>query len=220
MRLKIVIIAILSVIVSGGATAQQFTMKGGAVWSKMHTGNREINGYVDPLVNYFYEMNYAYRFHRNKYWTIGIGYLGGGGTIHDRNMALEVNYDVDVKFSNLIFPVKFKISTEHRAHPRFYGYVGVAPAWMFSEDRTVKEDYDRGEPPGPRKIDLFPYNANKLQGYILCGCGVYYKHILLDIGAFVNTFNNYVEKIAPVSYNSGIMGSIGVQISRARDKRW
>ncbi len=217
MRLKIIIIAIISTF-SLDVAAQQFTMKGGAVWSKMHTGNREINGYVDPLVNYFYEMNYAYRFGRNKYWTIGIGYLGGGGVIHDRNEALYVDYDVDVKFSNLIFPVKFKYSTEHRAHPRIYGYVGVAPAWMFNEERTVTYKYQYTEP--PRRNNLFPYNAKKMQGYLLAGFGVYYKHVLLDIGAFVNTFNNYEEKLAPVSYNSGVMGSIGVQISRARDKRW
>ncbi|MBQ3689422.1 MAG: hypothetical protein II937_06085 [Bacteroidales bacterium] len=225
MKLKFYIAISFLFFIINGSNAQQFTMKGGVIYSKMHT--REIVGRVEPLLNYYYEANYCYRFGRGKFWTVGFGYLGSGGTIYDSRIAnVNIDYHVDIRFSNLIFPAKLKISTEHRAHPRYYAFVGVAPAWMFNEERELEYTWQDAELERRKselhdmKKTLFPYTAKQLQGYVLIGGGVYYKHVVLDVSAMINTFNVYKEHVAPVSFNSGVIATIGVQISRARNKMW
>jgi hypothetical protein len=52
------------------------------------------------------------------------------------------------------------------------------------------------------------------------GGGVYYRHIILDIGAYVSTFKNYKEFKSPIMHNSGLMLTVGYQVSRDETKRW
>jgi hypothetical protein len=225
MRLKLYIVFWAVFIAGGGLSAQQFTMKGGLIYSKMAIPkNENPAGSVDPLLNYYYEANYSQRFGKRKYWTIGFGYLGAGGTIYGRNLALGggVRYIVDTRFSNLIFPMKFKFSTEHRKHPRFYCFAGVAPAWMFDEAREMEVHYldpvAYEKEKKLRKINPFDFHAQKLQGYVMTGCGVYYKHIVLDVSAMTNVFHVYKEFVAPVSINYGVVATLGVQVSRPLEK--
>lgn len=227
MRTRVIILYLLTALLtSGSIKAQQFTMKGGVIWSKMFTG--EIEGKIDPLLNYYYEANYCYRFGTGKFWSIGFGYLGSGGTISDSWATTYIreivdHYEVKTRFSNFIIPVKVKFSTEHRAHPRFYGFAGYAPAIMFDESRTVNIIYQPAyvDRPLPRGLkDLFDFHPKRIQGYVLLGIGGYYRHIVMDVSAMVNTFNVYEEYVSPVSFNAGVIATLGVQISRASNKRW
>ena len=130
MRVKLSIFVLLFFVVTG-LQAQQFTMKGGVIYSQFVIPQHENPaGSVAGLTNYYYEANYSQRFGKRKYWTIGFGYLGAGGTIYAAKMAQfgGITYVVDTRLSNLIFPIKFKFSTEHKSHPRYYCYAGVAPA--------------------------------------------------------------------------------------------
>ena len=233
MRVKLVII-VLSFFVVTGLQAQQFTMKGGVIYSQFVIPKHENPaGSVAGLTNYYYEANYSQRFGKRKYWTIGFGYLGAGGAIYGSNKALAggVEYVVDTRLSNLIFPIKFKFSTEHKTHPRYYCYAGVAPAWMFDEARQMEYSYmdetaenvhqitpHKLRPDKVMKGLIFPYHAQKLQGYIMTGGGVYYKHILLDFAFMVNTFHVYKEFLAPISLSYGAIATLGVQVSRPINK--
>jgi hypothetical protein len=235
MRVKLSII-VLSFFIVTGLQAQQFTMKGGVIYSQFVIPKHENPaGSVSGLTNYYYEANYSQRFGKRKYWTIGFGYLGAGGTIYGSNLAQfdenGITYVVDTRLSNLIFPIKFKFSTEHKSHPRYYCYAGVAPAWMFDEARSLEYHYidevtewiHQNEPKKLKsdrelKPKIFPYHAQKLQGYIMTGGGVYYKHILLDFAFMVNTFHVYEEFLAPVSLSYGAIATLGVQVSRPINK--
>ncbi|MBQ9215053.1 MAG: hypothetical protein IJ150_14110 [Bacteroidales bacterium] len=225
MKLRFYITFFLVFVVFDALNAQQFTMKGGVIYSRLAIPKNENRaGHVSGLNNYYYEANYSQRFGKRKYWTIGFGYLGSGGTIYGQNAGLEIEYIVHTRFSNLIFPIKFKYQTEHIKHPRFYCFAGVAPAWMFDEDRKVDYAYfderlnilkSEGR---LRYMNVFNYHAQKLQGYVMTGCGVYYKHIVLDVSAMVNVFHVYKEFLAPVSLSYGVIATLGVQVSRPINK--
>lgn len=233
MRVKLSII-VSSFFIVTGLSAQQFTMKGGVIYSQFVIPKHENPaGSVAGLTNYYYEANYSQRFGKRKYWTIGFGYLGAGGTIYGSNKALAggVSYIVDTRLSNLIFPIKFKFQTEQIRRPRYYCYAGVAPAWMFDEARAMEYHYIdeiaetryQNNPQGLKsdqvmKKLIFPFHAQKLQGYIMTGGGVYYKHILLDFAFMVNTFNVYEEFLAPVSLSYGAIATLGIQVSRPINK--
>ncbi len=211
--------------------AQQYTMKGGASIGRVTVPPRDAADKSGRMVNYFWEAEYAYRFKRYRFVTAGLAYLGAGCTFHyvyqpDGYIA---PYNVKTRFSNLLVPIKFKFGTEHRAHPRYYGYAGTALGWMFDEDReTILESVSTIDGfTNPQLMSLFKKRNNipswtpkRFQNYLLFGGGVYYKHVILDGQFYVSTFKDYLEYLAPVSFNYGFILSIGYQVSRDTKKMW
>lgn len=213
-----VVLMLAAIVTPKDVYAQQYTMKGGVSYGRVAT--KEVANGTDKMLNYYWEMNYGYRFATYRFITVGLGYLGAGCTYNDiyLPLVLDVPYTVKTRFNNLIIPVKFKVTTEHRTRPRGYAYVGVAPAWMFNEAREVKLN---GELPDKKHDEfLFKWTPRKTQAYLLGGGGIYYKHVVLDLSAYVSIFKDYNEFEAPMSFNSGVILCIGYQVSRDTKKRW
>ena len=214
---KVMLVSVLALSAASGS-AQQITMKAGAAFGKVDS--REIGGEIHRMLNVYWETNYALRLGRFKFVTFGLSYLGTGGKFSDTYTPGYYNYDYHVKarFNNVLTPIKFKVTTEHRKKPRLYGYVGTAPGVMFYEARDIT--FDGKEPdPKPDKF-LFDWTPRWFQNYLLVGGGVYYRHILLEIGAYVSTFKDYKEFKAPIVFNSGLTLCVGYQVSRDETKRW
>jgi len=198
--------------------AQQITMKAGAALGKVDS--REIGGEIHRMLNVYWETNYALRIATFRFVTFGLLYLGTGGKFSDTYVPTYYNYDYHVKarYNNVLAPIKFKVTTEHRKKPRLYGFTGFAPGIMFYEARDIT--FDGKEPDPKHDAFLFDWTARRFQIYLLVGGGVYYRHIILDIGAYVSTFKNYKEFMAPIVHNSGLMLTVGYQVSRDETKRW
>ncbi|MBQ4406655.1 MAG: hypothetical protein II852_06565 [Bacteroidales bacterium] len=198
--------------------AQQITMKAGAALGKVDS--REIGGEIHRMLNVYWETNYALRIATFRFVTFGLSYLGTGGKFSDTYVPTYYNYDYHVKarYNNVLAPIKFKVTTEHRKKPRLYGFTGFAPGIMFYEARDIT--FDGKEPDPKHDAFLFDWTARRFQIYLLVGGGVYYRHIILDIGAYVSTFKNYKEFMAPIVHNSGLMLTVGYQVSRDETKRW
>lgn len=214
---KVMLVSVLALSAASGS-AQQITMKAGAAFGKVDS--REIGGEIHRMLNVYWETNYALRLGRFKFVTFGLSYLGTGGKFSDTYIPGYYNYDYHVKarFNNVLTPIKFKVTTEHRKKPRLYGYVGTAPGVMFYEARDITFD---GKEPDPKHDKfLFDWTPRWFQNYLLVGGGVYYRHILLEIGAYVSTFKDYKEFKAPIVFNSGLMLNVGYQVSRDETKRW
>ena len=216
-KVVLVLVSVLALSAASGS-AQQITMKAGAALGKVDS--REISGEIHRMLNVYWETNYALRLGRFKFVTFGLSYLGTGGKFSDTYSPyiLHIDYHVKARFNNVLTPIKFKVTTEHRKKPRLYGYVGTAPGVMFYEARDINFD---GKEPDP-KHDKFAFNWSPrwFQNYLLVGGGVYYRHILLELGAYVSTFKDYKEFMAPIVFNSGLMLNVGYQVSRDETKRW
>jgi len=211
--------------------AQQFTMKGGVSIGRVTVPPRDAADKSGLMLNYFWDAEYAYRFLRYRFVTVGLAYLGAGCTFHYtyKPDGYVAPYNVRSRFNNVLVPVKFKFGTEHRAHPRYYGYVGTAPGWMFDEDReTILESVTTlSGDTNDKLVELFRKRNNipswtpkSFQNYLLMGGGVYYKHVILDGQFYVSTFKDYKEYLAPVSFNYGFILSVGYQVSRDTKKMW
>ena len=203
---------------AGNGLAQQVTMKAGAALGKVDS--REIGGEIHRMLNVYWETNYALRIATYRFVTFGLSYLGAGGKFSDTYVPSVYNYNYEVKarFNNMLFPIKFKVTTEHRKKPRLYGFVGTAPGVMFYEARDVSFE---GKAPDPKHDGfLFSWTPRWFQNYLLVGGGVYYRHIIVDLSAYVSPFKNYKEFKAPIVLNSGIMLNVGYQVSRDETKRW
>ena len=215
--IRFLLAAVMALSAATGS-AQQITMKAGAVLGKVDS--REIGGEIQRMLNVYWETNYALRIGTFKFVTFGLSYLGAGGKFSDTYVPSYYNYDYHVKarFNNVLFPIKFKVTTEHRKKPRLYGFVGTAPGIMFYEARDITFD---GKEPDPKHDKfLFDWSPRWFQNYLLVGGGVYYRHIILDISAYVSTFKDYKEFMAPIVFNSGLMLTVGYQVSRDETKRW
>ncbi|MCR5456219.1 MAG: hypothetical protein K6F33_14650 [Bacteroidales bacterium] len=202
----------------GNSGAQQITMKAGAALGKVDS--REIGGEINRMLNVYWETNYALRIATFRFVTFGLSYLGTGGKFSDTYVPSVYNYNYHVKarFNNMLFPIKFKVTTEHRKKPRLYGFAGTAPGIMFYEARDISFD---GMAPDPKRDGfLFDWTPRWFQNYLLVGGGVYYRHIVLDLSAYVSTFKDYKEFKAPIVFNSGIMLNVGYQVSRDETRRW
>jgi hypothetical protein len=214
--IRFLLAAVMALSAATGS-AQQITMKAGAVLGKVDS--REIGGEIQRMLNVYWETNYALRIGTFKFVTFGLSYLGAGGKFSDVYGPSYYNYDYHVKarFNNVLFPIKFKVTTEHRKKPRLYGFVGTAPGIMFYEARDITFD---GKEPDPKHDKfLFDWSPRWFQNYLLVGGGVYYRHIILDISAYVSTFKDYKEFMAPIVFNSGLMLTVGYQVSRDETKR-
>lgn len=195
------------------AHAQVYGMKGGVTIGSVST--KEVES-VTPMLNYFFEGYYGYRFARYKYWTLGFGYFGTGATFSDTEPANGVKYDAKVRFNNIVVPFKLKISGEGRRKPRPYGFIGAMPVVMYNEDKTM--DYHDAKIP---QLDyIFDWHPRRVNVYILGGGGCYYRHFTADITFTINTFRDYREIEAPISYNKSLILTLGYQISRDRAKVW
>jgi hypothetical protein len=198
--------------------AQQITMKAGAALGKVDS--REIGGEIHRMLNVYWETNYALRIATFRFVTFGLSYLGTGGKFSDVYMPgfVDEYYHVKARFNNVLTPIKFKVTTEHRKKPRLYGFAGFAPGVMFYEARDIS--IDNREPDPKHDKSRFDWTPRWFQTYLLVGGGVYYRHIILDIGAYVSTFKDYKEFMAPIVYNSGLMLTVGYQVSRDETRRW
>lgn len=203
---------------AGVGYSQQVTMKVGMALGKVDS--REINGEIKRMLNTYWEVNYGQHIGSFKCVTFGLAYLGAGGKFSDMYLPGHTNvpYNVKTRFNNVLVPIKFKVTTEHRKKPRVYGYVGTAPGIMFYEARDIT--FDGLEPDKKRDTYLFDWTPRRFQNYLLVGGGVYYRHIILEMSAYVCTFKDYKEFISPIIYNSGIMLTAGYQVSRDKSKRW
>lgn len=215
--IRVLLLAVMALSTATGS-AQQITMKAGAALGKVDS--REIGGEIRRMLNVYWETNYALRIGTFKFVTFGLSYLGTGGKFSDTYIPSYYNYDYHVKarYNNVLAPIKFKVTTEHRKKPRLYGFTGFAPGIMFYEARDIT--FDGREPDPKHDSFLFDWTARRFQIYLLVGGGVYYRHIILDIGAYVSTFKNYKEFMAPIVHNSGLMLTVGYQVSRDETKRW
>ena len=216
--LRIFLAVVIAAATAGNSVGQQYTMKAGAALGKVDS--REIGGNIRRMLNVYWETNYALRIATYRFVTFGLSYLGTGGKFSDTYVPTIYNYDYHVKarFNNMLFPIKFKVTTEHRKKPRLYGFAGVAPGVMFYEARDITFD---GQAPDPKhNAFLFDWTPRWFQTYLMVGGGVYYRHIILDLSAYVSTFKDYKEFKAPIVYNSGIMLNVGYQVSRDETKRW
>ena len=216
--LRIFLAVVIAAATAGNSVGQQYTMKAGAALGKVDS--REIGGDIRRMLNVYWETNYALRIATYRFVTFGLSYLGTGGKFSDTYVPTIHNYDYHVKarFNNMLFPIKFKVTTEHRKKPRLYGFAGVAPGVMFYEARDITFD---GQAPDPKhNAFLFDWTPRWFQTYLMVGGGVYYRHIILDLSAYVSTFKDYKEFKAPIVYNSGIMLNVGYQVSRDETKRW
>lgn len=213
--LRIVIIKVLLVslmaLTAATGSAQQVMMKAGAALGKVDS--REIGGDIKRMLNVYWETNYALRIATYRFVTFGLSYLGTGGKFSDTYIPGYYNYDYHVKarFNNVLFPIKFKVTTEHRNKPRIYGFAGVAPGVMFYEARDIT--FDGREPDPKHDKFLFDWSPRWFQTYLMVGGGVYYRHIIMDISAYVSTFKDYKEFMAPIVYNSGIMLNVGYLVT-------
>ncbi len=212
---------LMAVVIAMSATsvsAQQITMKAGAALGKVDS--REIGGDIHRMLNVYWETNYALRIATFRFVTFGLSYLGTGGKFSDVYMPGSENeyYHVKARFNNVLTPIKFKVTTEHRKKPRLYGFAGFAPGAMFYEARDIS--IDNREPDPKNDKSRFDWTPRWFQTYLLVGGGVYYRHIILDIGAYVSTFKDYKEFMAPIVYNSGLMLTVGYQVSRDETRRW
>lgn len=216
--LRILLIAAIAAASVSDISAQQITMKAGATLGKVDS--REIGGEIRRMLNVYWETNYALRIGTFKFVTFGLSYLGSGGKFSDEYLPGYYNYEYHVKarFNNVLTPIKFKVTTEHRKKPRLYGFVGTAPGVMFYEARDI--NYDGLEPDPKRDAYLFDWTPRWFQNYLIVGGGVYYRHIILDLSAYVSTFKDYKEFKAPIVFNSGIMLNVGYQVSRDETRRW
>ena len=215
-----ILLAVLLVTAASGGRAQQVTMKAGAMLGKVDS--REISGDIRRMLNIYWETNYSLRIAPYRYVTFGLAYLGAGGKFGETDDFDQYNifsYDVTARFNNVLLPIKFKVSTEHRRKPRVYGYVGTAPGVMFYEARDIEFKGDH-QPDQRQKKAIFGWSPRHFQNYIMVGGGAYYRHIILEIGAYVSTFKNYKEFKAPIVFNSGIMLNVGYQVSNDETKRW
>lgn len=217
-----ILLAVLLVAAASGGRAQQVTMKAGVMLGKMDS--REISGNIRRMLNIYWETNYSLRIVPYRYVTFGLAYLGAGGKFSettDFDPTKIISYDIQARFNNVLIPIKFKVSTEHRRKPRVYGYVGTAPGVMFYEARDITFTGDSDNQPLERqKKIIFGWSPRHFQNYIMVGGGAYYRHIILEIGAYVSTFKNYKEFKAPIVFNSGIMLNVGYQVSNDETKRW
>ena len=212
---------LMAVVMTMSATfvsAQQITMKAGAALGTVDS--REIGGDIHRMLNVYWETNYALRIATFRFVTFGLSYLGTGGKFSDVYMPGFENeyYHVKARFNNVLTPIKFKVTTEHRKKPRLYGFAGFAPGVMFYEARDIS--IDNREPDPKNDKSRFDWTPRWFQTYLLVGGGVYYRHIILDIGAYVSTFKDYKEFMAPIVYNSGLMLTVGYQVSRDETRRW
>lgn len=217
------------------SVAQQYTMKGGVSNGSVTVPPRDAADKSGHMLNYYWEFNYAYRFAKCRFVSAGLAYLGAGCTFHYtyQPTGFVAPYNVKSRFNNVLVPVKFKVSTEHRARPRYYGYLGAAPGWMFEESRDMQLEYirqvnkdgtfkdsDKDLTVLYQKNNIPHWTPKKFQNYLLAGGGVYYKHVLLDVSLYVSTYKDYEEFLAPVSFNYGAIFCIGYQVSRDSKKRW
>jgi hypothetical protein len=216
--LKILLAAMLTALAAAQSAAQSVTMKAGGAIGKVDS--REISGDIHRMLNVYWETNYGLQFAKYRHVTFGLAYLGTGGKFSDRYVPLVFDYDYNVKarFNNVLFPIKFKVSTEHRKKPRVYGYVGTAPGIMFYEARDITFDGER-QPDKKQRKELFNWTPRHFQNYILAGGGAYYRHIILEIAAYVSTFKDYKEFKSPIVFNSGLMLNVGYQVTRDRPVR-
>ncbi len=204
---------------TSAAYSQQITMKVGAALGKIDS--REIGGEIKRMLNVYWETNYGLRVGSYKFVTFGLAYLGAGGKFSDTYVpgVFDVSYHVRARFNNVLTPIKFKVSTEHRKKPRLYGYVGAAPGVMFRETRYM--EFDDGHEYNKKQDEyLFNWTPRHFQNYLLAGIGVYYRHILVEFSTYVSTFKDYKEFKSPIAFNSGLMLSAGYQVSHDRAKRW
>ena len=120
---RVALLVLLALTTTTGS-AQQITMKAGAALGKVDS--REIGGDIKRMLNVYWETNYALRLGRFKFVTFGLSYLGTGGKFSDTYVPGYYNYDYHVKarFNNVLTPIKFKVTTEHRKKPRLYGLSG------------------------------------------------------------------------------------------------
>jgi hypothetical protein len=210
--LRILVAAVLTAVLSDAGRAQQVTMKAGAALGKVDS--REISGEIKRMLNVYWETNYGLRVGRYQFVTFGLSYLGTGGKFSDVYVPSYYNYDYHVKtrFNNLLVPIKFKVSTEHpRKRTRLYGFVGTAPGVMFYEARDIT--FDGEQQPDKKAVGfVFDWTPRWFQNYLLVGGGVYYRHIIIDLSAYVSCFKDYKEFKSPIVYNSGIMLNIGYQV--------
>lgn len=220
------------------ASAQQYTMKGGASIGSVSVPPRDAADKSGSMVNYYWELNYGLRFKRYRFVTAGLAYLGAGCTFHYNYQptGYVAPYDVRVRFNNVLVPIKFQVQQEQRKRARMYFFAGMAPGWMFNEDRTMQietlyvEDASSPnllKPAQPVQVEAYlkrnnipTWTPKKFQNYLLGGVGVYYKHVVLDATAYVSTFKDYKEFLAPVSFNYGFLLCIGYQVSRDTKKMW
>ncbi|MCQ2975800.1 MAG: outer membrane beta-barrel protein [Bacteroidales bacterium] len=215
MKLSYSILLLVAIIIfcfTNKSYSQVFGMKGGVAPGTVST--KEVFE-VSPMLNYYYEAYYAYRFGRYKYWTIGFGYLGTGATFSDVDVANDVPYKAEIKFNNFTLPIKLKVSGEGKNKPRPYFFVGAIPVCMFNEDRMLEFEHDK-----TKHDHIFQWTPNRLNLYALCGGGVYFRHVTLDIGFTINTLRDYKEIEAPISYNKNVILTIGYQVSRDTKKMW
>ena len=214
--IKVLLVSLIALTATTGS-AQQIMMKAGAALGKVDS--REIGGDIKRMLNVYWETNYALRIATYRFVSFGMSYLGTGGKFSDTYVPGVYNYDYHVKarFNNVLFPIKFKVSTEHRKKPRLYGFAGVAPGVMFYEARDITFD---GKEPDPKHDNfLFDWTPRWFQTYLLVGGGVYYRHIIMDISAYVSTFKDYKEFKAPIIYNSGIMLNVGYLVTSDKPVR-
>ncbi|MBR6176396.1 MAG: outer membrane beta-barrel protein [Bacteroidales bacterium] len=202
------------------ARAQVFGMKGGVTIGSITT--KEVDS-VKPMLNYYYEAYYGYRFARYKYWTIGVGYFGTGATFCGRDEANPFNYKAKVRFNNLVVPLKLKISAEGRHKPRPYFFVGAMPCIVYNYDEELSFSMRESGLSVPENLNtdyIFNWTPRRINLYALCGGGCYYRHFTCDFMLTINTLRDYKEIEAPISYNKSFIVTIGYQISRDRAKVW
>lgn len=213
-------IAVMLVSVCMPARAQVFGMKGGVTIGSVST--KEVDS-LTPMLNYYYEAYYGYRFAKFKYWTVGLGYFGTGATFCGHDEANPIKYKAKVRFNNIVAPLKLKVSAEGRHKPRPYFFVGAMPAIMYNEDKTLSfsmmED-GKEVPPVLNTTYIFPWTPRRVNLYALCGGGCYYRHFTCDFMLTISTLRDYKEIEAPISYNKSFIVTIGYQISRDTRKIW
>lgn len=213
--------------------AQQYTMKGGVSIGSVSVPPRDAADKSGCMANYYWEFNYSLRFKRYRFVSAGLAYLGAGCTFHYtyQPTGYVAPYDVRSRFNNVLVPIKFKVSSEHRKRPRYYFFAGTAPGWMFNEDRTMdlgtvttsyghvvsNQDFEAYI---KKRNNIQTWTPKKFQNYLLFGAGVYYKHVVIDGQFYVSTFKDYKEFLAPVSFNYGFLICVGYQVSRDTKKMW
>lgn len=171
---------------------------------------------VDPMLNYFYELYYNKRLYRGMYWGIGGAYSGGGGKLYGYDVASLSNYNVKARFNYFLIPATVKISREGRNKLRPYGFISVAPAYMFTEER----DYEFEKPLPRQSSYVYQWDPRRLNIFFMVGGGVYWKHFTVDFSFASCVLRNYKQTEAPVSYNMGPIVTVGYQVSRATNKMW
>lgn len=196
--------------------AQVFGIKGGITLGTVST--KEVDT-VTPMLNYYYETYFSYRFARYKYWTVGLGYFGTGATFCDIEYPNEIPYKAKVRFNNLVAPIKLKVSAEGRHKPRPYFFIGVMPTIMYNEDKTLT--FNKTEKQKDTHTEyVFQWTPRRVNIYALGGGGCYYRHFTCDFMLTINALRDYKEIEAPISYNKNFVITIGYQISRDTKKIW